>query len=141
VTEDPDVPLYTVVRSLVITVTKENLGRQTMDKRHGLLYVKDGELRYDAAFGTRLMPKSDTKYWKLQEIQHVTAITCETLTVEQFRQPPVVVCLNPGLDIHLVDATGTETRLQMAMPYVQVSSAETFKSHLDQIVLTAKQRE
>lgn len=144
VTEDPDVPLYTVVRTLVTTVTKKKgtevkVSAPTVDMHHGLLYVKDSELRYDAAFGTKLMPKSDTRSWKLQDIQQITAVTSDRFTVRRVKQPSIVVSLNPGLDIKLEDANGSGARLQMAMPYVEVSSADSFKTQLEQHVLAAKQ--
>ena len=134
VTEDPAVPLYTVVRNLVITVAKKNDSKVEVENhiRHGLLYVKDGELHYDAAFGTRLMPKNKTKSWKLQNIQQIS-VTNKKLLVRRpgVNGPPRAISAI-ALDIHVEDVT-TDTQLQMVMPYVEMSSAEVFKSRLEQL--------
>ena len=97
VTEDPDVVMYTKVGGSAILYPSHS---HMLSNFSGLLYVKDDQLCYEAACGSRLYCQCFREAWHLSEIKHIRVVHGETVVVPG-NKVVHVISLNPGLKITL----------------------------------------
>ncbi len=131
VTEDPDVVLY----SLVGKTAMFNKQGSTMlsSSYHSILYVKDRELCFENALGSRLCCEHLKMGWPLVEIKQIKVMEGERLRVSRPGSAQTI-SLNPGLKVIFQDAQGNCQTLMISMPYNSVALTENFSTQLRQCV-------
>ena len=130
-TEDPDVPLHTMVGK---TAIYHSHGSKMISK-HGLLYVKKGKLCHETALRNRLSHKCLKKAWPLSDIKQITVMNGETLTVAGSKSAKGL-SLNPGVKMIFQDSEGNCQTLVVSLPHASVDNADSFSSQLRRCVDT-----
>lgn len=133
VTEDPDVSLYTMVGKTAVFSSHGS----NMISKHGLLYVKKGELFHEKILGSRLCYKCLKTCWPLSEIKQITVMNEESLTVSGSKSTTALF-LNPGVKMIFQDSEGNCQTLVTSLPCTSVDDADNFSTKLRQCVDAAR---